>query len=197
MNAKEVHKPGDTEAKPESGGPQGTEVEHTPIIVDGGSAKIDFSADEYHGNQVQKHTSSGLFLDNIENLDDNNGHPDTGNSICHTVGSDEVCRVVVHCKLPGQNDSNFVVEGGGRNAVISMASRSSVVDFNENEYPLQTLSSGRRIHANAGRKIVKLEIFSLVSGQWKLIHDCPLVPPSGKCKYTIRDPHVNPPHHDH
>jgi hypothetical protein len=197
MNAKEEHKPGGTGAKPDTGVPQSTEVEHTPIVVDGGSAKIDFSSDEYRGEQVRKHTSSGLFLDNIENLDDNDGHPDTGDSICHTVGSDEVCRIVVHCKLPGHNDSNFVVEGGGRNAVIGTASRSSFIDFSEDEYPVQTVSNGRRIHANAGRKIVKLEIFTLTNGQWKLIHDCPLVPPNGKCQFTIRDPHVNPPHHNH
>src|ERR1044072_1497216 len=119
--------------KPDPTAPGGTEVEHTPIIIDGGSAKIDFSSVEYHGSSVRKHTSAGLFLQNIENLS-GKVHDDTHSSICHQVQADEVCEVVVHCQLPGQGEENFTISGGGRNAVISGAAPSTVIDFNEVEY---------------------------------------------------------------
>ncbi len=199
-SADEGKKASGAEAK--GGSPAGNlgEVEHTPIIVDGGSAQIDFSSVEYNGNGVVQHTSAGLFLRDITCLDGLNGgvHSDTGSRICHTVQAGEVCQVVFNCKLTGHQDRDFTIEGGSKTAVSSGAGASPAISFDEAEYPQQAGSAtGRRVHANQQRKIVGLKIFTLSNGQKTLVHDCPLIPPSGKCKYQVADPHVNSTMHHH
>lgn len=178
-------------AAPDSDGSQIMEVEHTPIVVDGGSAQIDFSSAVYQGDHVQQHTSEGLFIFDIR-TGDNRLHPDTHSPICHTVESNEVCEIVFHCQLDQQEEMNFTITGAGRDAVMSAPARSCVIDFSEDEYPRRNsqadIDAERRVHANAMRKIVGLEIFTLTNGQRTRVHNCTLA--NGKCKFIILDPHV-------
>lgn len=156
----------------------GEEASHTPIIITGGSARIELSSEEY-SPVAGIYISSDLHLHLIECL--HATHAD-GTGLCYFVRPGEVCTVVFHCTRAGLPEENLIIRGGLTTA--------PTVIFDFNEYAVDTTAPAtRNVHSNANRKIVAMEIFRTRGGLTDRVHVCPLIPDSGRCQYRIWDTH--------
>jgi hypothetical protein len=175
---------------------------HTPIIITGddgsslvskaksesaapaltnNSAAINFDEEEYSSLSGATHNSAGLHLKLIKNKSS------LGSHVCHLLAKGEECLVIVKCRRQGHQDSDFTIRGGR----VKPPTLSPSVSFDHTEYPKDVAAPAREQHSNGNRKIEQLLIHRVVGGvpEADPIHDCPLVPPNGKCKITIEDPH--------
>jgi hypothetical protein len=158
----------------------GEEADHTPIIITGDSVRIDISSEEYTPIS-SVYSSSGLDLHLIECL---HATHSSGDRLCYFVRPGELCTVVFHCTRAGHPDRDVIIQGG--------LTTSPTVIFDFVEYGEDTSAPGnRRVHANADRRIVGMEIFRTRGGLTERVHVCPLIPPSGRCQYRIWDPHFD------
>jgi hypothetical protein len=168
----------DDEARRDLG--DGEEFDHPPIIITGGSVRIDLSSEEYTAISGV-YISAGLHLHLVECL--HATHAD-GSRLCYFVRPGEVCTVVFHCTRGGLPARNVVIQGG--------LTTSPTVIFDLDEYAQDmTAPAHRRVHFNADRRIAAMEIFRTRGGLTERVHVCPLIPDNGRCRYQIWDPHFD------
>jgi hypothetical protein len=149
------------------------EVSHTPIIINDGSASIDFSKVDYKPvSGTGRHNAKGLKIRSI--IVDSS----QGTHVCHIVPIDETCEITVVCNRNGVDDKNFVVRG----------STPVEIEFDNDEYP-ETLPDDvrREIHRNENRTISAMTIRN---GQGMIVHECDLVLNGKNRMITINDPHL-------
>jgi subtilisin family serine protease len=139
---------------------------HDPIIIDGGSARIDFNheaiaPDPIHPSRFfsREHFISGLIFRNNE----------TRNEVTLTVPPNGNCTITIHCDFQG-NDRPIVISG-----------RLVQIFFDPAEYPLDSLNP--REHRSARRRITGIDIRDdNPNGQTTFFRN---VPSSGLCRISV------------
>lgn len=159
-----------------------TEVEHTPIIVTGGSASIQYAGDMYslpiNGNVVE---TTELQLEKVQlfgpvHNDADHTDPKTAD-ICRERATGDRWIIEVTCVLFGQADELFVIEGADN--LVRITFNRNLFKAGANFPPVAGRSKNVRL-GNLDRQLTRLQIFKDTGGGGReLLHDCPVVKAAG------------------
>ena len=181
MASKKGRKTNVIAAKDDAGG---LGVNHTPIIITGGSTAIEYDSERYtrvaNTNNVRSNNPLHLRSLQFVNLAD-----PLASHVCFIPRAGMRYEIVVTCRRAAQADLRITFTGGpgaGQNELVF-----SHTEFVESAtFPPET-DHGRR-QGQAARQIAGLVVNEISpDGASILVHRCNLIPNSGICRFVIED----------
>lgn len=175
--------PAETAGAPDDDEP-GLPVDHTPIIITGGSAAIEYDNTRYTRAGTTNRVNSNAPL-RIRSLAFVNVANPTRRHFCYMPRPGMRYVIQITCQRTSQPDEMITIRGGpglGPNEIEFSHS-----EFQENAaFPPQT-EHGRR-QGNTQRRITGLTVTEIPpSGPSTTLHVCDLIPASGVCRFEMDD----------